>query len=481
MKKVGINGFGRIGRAYLRLALEDEAVSVVAVNDLMSVSDAAYLLKYDSVYGRSDADISGDDGLLRIGDTAIPWFSVKNPEELPWRSLDVDVVIESTGVFASYTRSYAHVNAGAKHVVITAPVKDAPPENVKGETVLVGVNTERIAECTVTSNASCTTNAVGIPLSALHRGIGVEKVLLNTVHGYTSTQRTVDSVSVKSDMRYGRAAALNIIPSSTGAASATAKAVPELRGRFDGVALRVPVPAGSVADVTFVAGRETTVSEVNAVLTGCVLRSVRSHGGTAGFFGYHRGTVRVRRRSVHDAGGRWHAGEDSSCGTTMKRAMPAPLLNTRNMREGVRITVGADHAGFTLKELVKAHLSGEGYAVHDVGAAGFDPLDDYPLYMKKAAESVLSSSSVGFLFGGSGQGEAMVVNRFPGIRAAVYAAADPDMLSAVRGHNDANILSFGARFLSEPDVLAAVSLFLSTPFPGDDRHARRIRMIDGEV
>lgn len=270
MKKVAINGFGRIGRAYFRLAQEFTDISVVAINDLMDVSAAAYLLRYDSVYGRFDGEVFHGDDVLTVDGIDIPWFSIKNPSELPWRSFAVDAVIESTGVFASYERAYAHINAGARHVIITAPVKDAPPENVSGDTVLMGVNGERVGACTVTSNASCTTNAVGIPLFALDRVIGIENAVLNTVHSYTATQQTVDGPSGKSDLRFGRAAAINIIPSSTGAAVATTKAIPSLRGKFDGVALRVPTAVGSIADVTFVAKRGTTVKEVNSVLEGCV-------------------------------------------------------------------------------------------------------------------------------------------------------------------------------------------------------------------
>ena len=238
--KVAINGFGRIGRAYLRLAHACDDVVVVAVNDLMSVETAAYLLKYDSVHGTFSAPVSAEDAVLVVGGTRIPFLSVKTPTELPWRTMDVDVVLEATGVFASYEKAYMHVVAGARHVIISAPVKDAPPENVKGDTVLMGVNTDRAAACTVTSNASCTTNAVGIPLSVLDRAIGVESAILTTVHSYTATQQLVDAPTKKRDLRNSRSAALNIIPASTGAAIATTKVLTGLKNRFDGIALRVP-------------------------------------------------------------------------------------------------------------------------------------------------------------------------------------------------------------------------------------------------
>ena len=266
MKRVAINGFGRIGRAYFRLANLCKDIEIVAINDLMDIEDAAYLLQYDSVHGQYVQDVSVGDAILMVGTKKISWFSVKNPTELPWRSMGVDAVIEATGVFASYEKAYMHIVAGAGHVIITAPVKGEPPENVQGHTILVGVNEQHIAGCAVTSNASCTTNAVGLPLAILDREIGVESAVLSTVHSYTATQQVVDGPSKKRDPRFGRSAAMNIIPSSTGAAIATVKALPSLRDRFDGIALRVPTAVGSLVDVTFVAGRKTTVKEVNTVL-----------------------------------------------------------------------------------------------------------------------------------------------------------------------------------------------------------------------
>ena len=266
MKRVAINGFGRIGRAYFRLAYSCKDIEVVAINDLMDVEDAAYLLRYDSVHGQYAQDVSARDAMLMVGKRQMPWLSVKNPTELPWRSMDVDVVVEATGVFASYEKAYMHIVAGAGHVIITAPVKDAPPENVQGDTVLIGVNEDRAKDCTVTSNASCTTNAVGIPLALLDREIGVESAILNTVHSYTATQQVVDGPSKKRDPRFGRAAAMNIIPSSTGAAIATTKVVSSLRDRFDGIALRVPNAVGSIVDLTFITRKKTTAKEINAVL-----------------------------------------------------------------------------------------------------------------------------------------------------------------------------------------------------------------------
>lgn len=264
---MAINGFGRIGRAYVRLAQGCKDINIVAINDLSDSEMGAYLLTHDTVYGPIDASVTASDGALRIGKKEISWFSMKNPSELPWRTMGVDVVIEATGVFASYEKAYTHIIAGAKHVIVTAPVKDPPPENVTAGVVLVGINEKHAKKCLITSNASCTTNAVGLPLSILDEDIGVASAILTTVHSYTATQNVVDGPSEKkSNYRLGRAAAQNIIPSTTGAAVATTEALPDLKHRFDGMSLRVPTVSGSLVDLTFIAKRPTTIKEVNDAL-----------------------------------------------------------------------------------------------------------------------------------------------------------------------------------------------------------------------
>ena len=264
MVNIAINGFGRIGRAFFKLALEQEELDVVAINDLGDPENLAYLLKYDSVYGPSGLDIEVEDGNLVVNGKKVLLLSEKDPSKLPWKKLNVDVALESTGIFATYGESQMHLKAGAKRVVVSAPVKDEPPKGIEGATVLMGLNHEKLKTCDISSNASCTTNA-GSPLIAiLDESIGVEKAVLNTVHGYTSTQSLIDGPNTK--MRRGRAAAVNIVPSSTGAAIATTKAYPQLEGKFDGIAMRVPVPAGSMVDVTFLAKKETSVEEVNRVM-----------------------------------------------------------------------------------------------------------------------------------------------------------------------------------------------------------------------
>lgn len=266
MARVAINGFGRIGRTFFRSAFGHPDIEIVAINDLGSLDNLAYLLTYDSVYGRSPFNVEVKDNSLIVDGKEISFVQEREPEKLPWKDSNIDIVVESTGFFTDYTGAKKHLAAGAKRVVISAPAKGDPAEaGVSGATVLMGVNDDLLKTCDISSNASCTTNATSPLIAIMKESIGVEKAILNTVHAYTSTQSLVDGPS-KKDPRRGRAAALNIIPASTGAAQATTKAHLELDGKFDGIALRVPVPVGSLVDVTFVASKKTSVEEVNAAL-----------------------------------------------------------------------------------------------------------------------------------------------------------------------------------------------------------------------
>ncbi len=262
--KVAINGFGRIGRAFLKIAWEHPDIEVVAVNDLGSIESLAYLLRYDTVYRGWGHDVRVDGANLVIDGKTVQFISEKDTTKLPWGDLGVDVVVESTGLFTAFDKAQFHIDCGAKRVVISAPAKDSDG-SVQGETILLGVNEDKFGTCPITSNASCTTNAASPLIAILHEALGIEKAILNTVHGYTASQALVDGPS-KKDLREGRAAAQNIVPSSTGAAIAVTKAFPELTGLFDGISIRVPVPAGSIVDITFIAKRDTTAEEVNAIL-----------------------------------------------------------------------------------------------------------------------------------------------------------------------------------------------------------------------
>lgn len=269
MKKVrvAINGFGRIGRAFYRLAYDRKEIEIVAINDLGEPENLAYLLRRDTVYGAFPEEVSAEGAMLHVGKKKIQLLSERDPAHIPWKDLAVDVIVESTGVFETYEKAKAHLVGGAKRVVITAPAKDEPEAaGVAGATVLMGVNEGKLATCAISSNASCTTNA-GTPLMAiLDEALGIEKAILNTVHGYTASQSLVDSPGGVKDPRRGRAAAQNIVPSTTGAAIATTKALTQLEQKFDGVSIRVPVPVGSLVDITFLAKRDTTVLEVNSIL-----------------------------------------------------------------------------------------------------------------------------------------------------------------------------------------------------------------------
>ncbi len=277
MKKirVAVNGLGRIGRAFVRQAWDRKEIEIVAVNDLGSHENLAYLLKYDTVYGKAPFSVSTKGENLVVDGKEVKAFAEKDPSALPWKDLAIDVVVESTGFFTEYEKANAHVLAGARRVVITAPVKEESP---LGATVLMGLNEDKIATCPITSNASCTTNAGSPVIAILDEVIGIEKAVLSTTHAYTASQSIVDGPSRK-DMREGRAAAQNMVPTSTGAAIAVTKAYPALSGKFDGISIRVPVPAGSIADITFIAKRPTSVDEVNDAL-----RKASTEGKWAGVF-----------------------------------------------------------------------------------------------------------------------------------------------------------------------------------------------------
>lgn len=260
--KVAINGFGRIGRQFFKVANKSSKIEIVAINDLASLDNLAYLLEYDSVYGRYDKKVKSGANKLTVGNKNINFFSKADPAKLPWKKFKVDVVVEATGHFTSYEEAKAHLDAGAKRVVITAPVKETGREAI---TATPNVNTEALKHAKITSNASCTTNAT-TPVSAIMMAkIGIESAMLNTVHGYTASQKLVDSEH--KDYRRGRSAGINIIPSTTGATVATAKAIPGAKDKFDGLSLRVPVATGSILDFTFVAQKKTSVKEINKIFT----------------------------------------------------------------------------------------------------------------------------------------------------------------------------------------------------------------------
>lgn len=275
-KRIAINGFGRIGRATAKIILEHPELELVAINDLMIPENASYLFKYDSVYGRYEKDVrvgnsspadfiaylsegekKNNQGSLWIGQQQVYYFSEKSPEKLPWKDLAIDIVVESTGFFTAQKDAGKHIEAGAKKVVISGPSSDTPM-------VVYGVNAPG-GEVNIFSCASCTTNNVSPVIEILDRRIGIKKAILNTTHATTASQATVDAPS-KKEPRMGRTSSQNLIPTTTGAAVATTKALPKLTGLFDGISVRVPVPVGSISDITFIAKRATTAQEVNQIL-----------------------------------------------------------------------------------------------------------------------------------------------------------------------------------------------------------------------
>ena len=264
MAKIAINGFGRIGRIFFRQAFDMPGLEIVAINDLGDLENLAYLLKYDSVYRQYDKEVSFDENNLIVAGKKIAVLKEKDPMALPWGKLGIDVVVESTGIFEEYEKAKVHLAAGAKRVIITAPAKD--DDGSEGKTILMGVNENEAKGVMLTSNGSCTTNSASPVIQVLHETLGIAKAFLSTTHAYTATQNLVDGPTKGKDFRRGRGAAQNIVPSTTGSAISVARAIPELLGKFDGIALRVPVSAGSIADITFLAKRKTTPEEVNQIL-----------------------------------------------------------------------------------------------------------------------------------------------------------------------------------------------------------------------
>ncbi len=259
MKKIAINGFGRIGRAALKVIMDTDDLEVVAINDLMTLENAAYLLKHDTTYRTYNKEVSFEEGKLKVGNKSIAYLSVKDPAQLPWKDYEVDTVIESTGLFTNREDAEKHLHAGAKHVAISGPTK-----SVDTPTIVHGVNTED-GKVAIFSCASCTTNNISPVIEILGRKLGIKKAILNTTHAYTASQSIVDGPS-KKKLRMGRAGAMNLVPATTGAAIATAKALPQYQGKFDGVAVRTPVVVGSISDITFISDRPTTPEEINNIL-----------------------------------------------------------------------------------------------------------------------------------------------------------------------------------------------------------------------
>jgi glyceraldehyde 3-phosphate dehydrogenase len=255
---VAINGLGRIGRATLKIILDQPALHLTAINDVLTADNLAYLLKFDTVYGRWDREVQAYGSSLRIDTKDYPVLDERNPAGLPWRQMGVDLVFECTGAFRKREDLVKHIEAGARFVILSAPAKsdDVP-------TLIHAVNTAGNSHPQIISCASCTTNCITPVVEIMGRRIGIKKATMTTIHAYTSTQSIVDSG--KKDFRRGRAGAANLVPASTGAATATTRALPQYKGKFDGLAVRVPVPVGSLADIVFVAARGTSVAEINDV------------------------------------------------------------------------------------------------------------------------------------------------------------------------------------------------------------------------
>lgn len=253
---LAINGFGRIGRAAFKIALENKAIKIVALNDLTDTKTLAHLLKHDTVYGKYNKEISYNDQAIIVGGKEYKVLAEREPAKLPWKDLKVDVVIESTGRFLARDQASAHLTAGAKKVIISAP-----PKGGAVDIFVMGVNQSKLSDQKIISNASCTTNCIAPVVAVLHSKFGVKKAAMTTIHSYTADQNLVDGPH--KDLRRARAAAQNIVPTTTGAAIATTETIPELKGLFDGMAIRVPTPVVSLSDITVLIKKQITVEQVN--------------------------------------------------------------------------------------------------------------------------------------------------------------------------------------------------------------------------
>jgi len=271
MLRVAINGFGRIGRNAFKAGFGRPDIEFVAINDLTDTKTLAYLLKYDTVYGRYSHEVSHDANHVIVDGKAIPSFAEKDPSKLPWGKMDVDVVLECTGVFLTEDKAKLHLDGGAKRVIISAPNKGG---NIK--TYVLGVNDSTYGSSeTILDNASCTTNCIAPVAAIMHSAFGIQKAMMTTIHAYTADQVLVDGPH--KDLRRGRSAAQNIVPTTTGAAIATTETIPELKGLFDGLSIRVPVPVGSLSDFTFLLAKNVTVEDINTAFKKAKQNPLYSH------------------------------------------------------------------------------------------------------------------------------------------------------------------------------------------------------------
>lgn len=257
--RIGINGFGRIGRNAFKVLFARDDVDIVAINDLTDISTMAHLLKHDSVYGEFEEKVENNDEFLTVSGKQIKYLSIREPENLPWKELGVDILLECTGIFTDPEKAKAHIDAGAKKVILSAPAKGEG-----STTIVLGVNDDAVATAgDIISCASCTTNCIAPVMSVLNNNFSIKKAMMNTIHSYTSDQELLDGAH--KDPRRARAAAINIVPTSTGASIAAAEVIPELKGKFGGVSYRVPTPTVSICDIVVVLNEETTAEKINEV------------------------------------------------------------------------------------------------------------------------------------------------------------------------------------------------------------------------
>ena len=482
MVRLAINGFGRIGRNAFKIAFDRNDTEIVAINDLTDAKTLAHLLKYDSNYGTYEKEVSYDDQGIIVDGKHIRVLAEKDPANLPWRDLNVDVVIESTGFFCDPAKAHAHIDAGARKVVISAPAKG---EGAK--TIVLGVNEDTLTvDDQIISNASCTTNCIAPVMKVLEDNIGIDKAMMTTVHSYTASQKLQDAPA--KDLREARNAAENIVPTTTGASKAAALTIPSLQGRFNGLSVRVPTPVVSLSDITAVTKRPTSKEEINNLFKKAasedyyqgILDATEEELVSIDFRGNSHSTiVDLKLTDVIDGTlikvVAWY---DNEWGYSNRLVELSVDFGKMGQNQFMHIYLGADHRGYELKNNVINWLTSRQITFTDFGANFFDAEDDYNDYAKKVTSALLgdhSGDAFGVLLCGSAQGMCMQANRYKGIRAAICHTTSDAI--ETRGHNDANVLCISAdsNATNYADILNA---FLTSEPLTDPKYQRRNEKLD---
>ncbi len=482
--RLAINGFGRIGRNAFKVAFERSDIQIVAINDLTDTKTLAHLLKHDSNYGQYDKEVDYDEKGIIVDGHHIAVLAERDPALLPWKEHNIDVVIESTGFFVDPAKARAHVDAGAKRVVISAPAKGEG-----ATTIVLGVNEDKLEGASdIISNASCTTNCITPVAAIVESNFGIEKAMMTTVHSYTASQSLQDSPS--KDLREARNAAENIVPTTTGASIAAGEAFPAIKGIFGGLSIRVPTSVVSLSDFVIITKKSVTVDEVNEAFKKAanepyyqgILAVTDEELVSSDFIGNSHSAI-VDLKLTNVVSGTmlkvvaWYDNEWGYSNRLIEVVADVGRLLHKQLN--MKIFIGADHNGFRLRNALVTYLKNAGYDVVDDGDIKLDPADDFPVFAAKVVHDVLAlgdDESRGILLCGSGQGMCMAANRFRGIRACL--GYDRESVRSARSDDNSNVLCLPSRVLEADESKVIVETWLNTPFDGAPRYKRRLKELD---